>query len=492
MTGLPLYPRAEFPRELDICLTDGCNLDCGYCYFDAKRRSSPVALTPAQIERALDLYLGRIRPERIQKLSFSGGEPLTVFPTLLAGLAAARRKVGPRANIEVFTNGTLLDRRKAELLMEHDPALIISLDGPREVCDAGRKFWRGAGRSVYGAVSRNLKALGPDLVSRCFAGATFSRGTVGRMKESVEFLLEQGFKCVIVDLDVLARWDERSVAALRRQAEELKRLYAANLECGFGEVQQRLRFDFLISREELARVARPAGLRELSLAPDGRFYPSGLVSGYGPAKARYLVGDLERGFDDGRMNAVLGELRRYFAAHPRGGYNGCPTHVYFDCRLGGLDPERVFDAGERLFRALDPLIGPVIDFELLQNALASAPGLGDFDHLPPAVPGRELRELALELPDAAGRAAGHARAGIDALLYSPGGRKRLTLAVAGGPGSFEALSRLGAYALMKARRLGKALRLAVRPRSAAPCARTLEFIREHGLELLLSAGGRSA
>ncbi len=491
MTRLPLYPRAEFPRELDICLTDGCNLDCGYCYFDAKRRSAPAALTPAQIERALDLYLGRIRPERIQKLSFSGGEPLTVFPTLLAGLAAARRKIGPRANIEVFTNGTLLDRRKAELLMEHDPALIVSFDGPREVCDAGRKFYGGRG-SVYAAVDRALKALGPGLVSKCFAGATFSRATVGRMKESVEFLLERGFKCVIVDLDVLARWDERSVAVLRRQAEGLKRLYAANMECGFGEVQQRLRFDFLISREELARVGKPAGLRELSLAPDGRFYPSGLVSGYGAAKRRYLVGDLERGFDDGRLNAVLGELRRYFGAHARPGYNGCPTHVYFDCRLGGLDPERVFAAGERLFRALDPLIGPVIDFELLQNALASAPGLGDFDHAPPAVPGRELRELALELPDTAGRAAGPARAGIDALLYSPGRRKRLTLLVAGGPGSYEALSRLAAYALMKARALKKALRLAVRPRSAAPCPRTLEFMREHGLELLAGPGGRRA
>lgn len=490
MTALPLYPRAEFPRELDICLTDGCNLDCGYCYFDAKRRSSPAALTPAQIERALDLYLGRIRPERVQKLSFSGGEPLTVFPTLLAGLAAARRKVGPRANIEVFTNGTLLDRRKAELLMRHEPELIVSFDGPREVCDAGRKFYGGRG-SVYAAVDRALKALGPELVSKCFAGATFSRATAGRMRESVEFLLERGFKCVIVDLDVTARWDRRSIETLKAQAAGLKALYARHIREGFGEVQQRLRFDFLISRAELAQVARPMGLKELALAPDGRFYPSGLAAGYGPEKIRYAVGDLEGGFDQGRMNAVLGELRGYFGAHARPGYNGCPTHVYFDCSLSGTDPEKVYGPGEKLFRALDPLIGPVIDFELLQNALASAPGLGDFDHPPPAVPGRELRELELELPDAAGRAAGPSRAGIDALLYSPGSRKRLTLAVAGGPGSFEALSRLSAYALMKARRLSKALRLAVRPRSAAPCARTLEFMREHGLELLLPAGGRA-
>ncbi len=492
LPDLPLYPRAEFPRELDICLTDGCNLDCSYCYFDAKNRRSPVSLSAAQIERCLDLYLEKIPPSRIQKISFSGGEPLLCFDTLLRGLALARKKLGPGPNIEVFTNGTLLDKRRAELLLAHSPELIISMDGAREVCDAGRKFYAGAGRSVYRAISANLKRLGPGIVSRCFAGSTFSRATVSRMRESVEFLLGTGFKCVIVDLDVTARWDRKSIETLRKQAAGLKQLYARHIREGFGEVQQRLRFDFLISRAELAQVGRPAGLRELALAPDGRFYPSGLAAGYGPEKRRYAVGDLERGFDQARMNAVLGELRDYFGRRSNKGYNGCPTHVYFDCRLGGIDPESVYGPGEKFFKALDPLIGPVIDFELLQNTLASVKDLGDFDHAPRAVPGLELRELELQLPDTACRAAGPARAGIDALLYSPGRRKRLTLAVAGGPGSFEALSRMSAYALMKSRRLSKALRLAVRPRAAAPCARTLEFMREHGLELLLPAGGRSA
>ncbi|MDT8286578.1 MAG: radical SAM protein [Elusimicrobiales bacterium] len=452
---LPVYPRAEFPRELDVCLTDACNLDCRYCYFTAKARTSPSSLTPAQVERALDLYLERLPARRVQKFSFSGGEPLLRWDSLISGVASARRRLGPRPNIEVFTNGTLLDRRKAEALLSFDPELVISLDGPREVCDAGRRFYGGGG-SVFDAVDRNLKALGRGLVSRCFAGSTFSAATVSRMSESVEYLLERGFKCVIVDLDVMASWDRRSLAALRRQAEKLKRLYSSTMRLGFGELQQRLRFDFLISHEELKQVGRPAGLKELSVAPDGRFYPSGLVSGRGKEKARYELGDLGRGFDTARMNAVLSELRGYFGRRVRSGYNGCPTHVYFGRRLSGLSPEPVFDSGERLFAALDPVIGPVIDFELLQNSLASDKTLGDFDHPPRLVPPPGLRSLRF----ASGLNAGAARDAADAALHSPGDPKSLAMekGVAAGPDS---LRRISACSLMKARRLGRRLRFTV-------------------------------
>jgi len=455
LPALPLYPRAEFPREMDICLTDACNLDCRYCYFTAKARTAPSSLSPAQVERALDLYLERIPARRVQKLSFSGGEPLLRWDSLISGVASARRRLGPRPNIEVFTNGTLLDRRKAEALLAHSPELVISLDGPRAVCDAGRRFYGGGG-SVFDAVDRHLRALGRGLVSRCFAGSTFSAATVSRMRESVEYLLDRGFKCVIVDLDVLARWDRRSLDVLRRQAEGLKKLYSSSMNLGFGEVQQRLRFDFLISREELRQVGRPAGLKELSLAPDGKFYPSGLVSGRGAEKARYALGDLERGFDTERMNAVLGELRSYFGRHVRGGYNGCPTHVYFACRLEGRSTEDVFDSGESLFRELDPVVGPVIDFELLQNSLASAKDLGDFDHPPRLTPAAGPAELGLSLS----LGAGGARDAADAALYSPGPFKRLEFTAAGARPP-DALRRLAAYSLMKSRRLGKKIRLAV-------------------------------
>ncbi|HNT98348.1 MAG TPA: hypothetical protein PKK31_08800, partial [Elusimicrobiales bacterium] len=140
----------------------------------------------------------------------------------------------------------------------------------------------------------------------------------------------------------------------------------------------------------------------------------------------------------------------------RSGYNGCPTHVYFACRLEGRSAEEVFDSGERLFGALDPVVGPVIDFELLQNSLASAKDLGDFDHPPRLAPAAGPAELRLSLSPGAGRA----RDAADAALYSPGPCKRLELAAAENDPP-DALRRLAAYSLMKARLLGKKVRLAV-------------------------------
>ena len=50
-SGPRWYPHAEFPREMDICLTNACNLACRYCYFRGKKRLRPDWLGLSQIKR---------------------------------------------------------------------------------------------------------------------------------------------------------------------------------------------------------------------------------------------------------------------------------------------------------------------------------------------------------------------------------------------------------------------------------------------------------
>ncbi|MDD5656186.1 MAG: radical SAM protein [Elusimicrobia bacterium] len=481
------YPRAEFPRELDLCLTNACNLACRYCYGRGKKRSAPDWLTLPQIKKALDLYRARIEPGRVQKVSISGGEPFLDFRLLLGAVDAVRTRLGDRPKIEVFTNGTLLTRPRAAALLARRAELIVSCDGPRAVQDYNRRFWKRPAASTFAAVARNIMALTPEQRGALSAGATFSRETVGLMGPSARFLLSLGLRCVVVDLDIRRAWTGAEIESIRRSALELKRLHAATLRCGFGESQVRLRFDFITPAVELAQIANPPGLRELSLAPDGHFYPSGLVAAHGPGNERYRIGSLSDGLDQERMNAVLAEVRSYFSTHPRRGYNGCPGHVYFHCRLAGLDPKRLLGPGERLYRRLERVIGPVIDFELLLNRLGADRDIGDFGHLPKRNPRRGVERLAVRIRPG-GLASARERA--DRLLYSPGDQKSLSLRTGNMSRDFRLVEAVSIYSLMKARVLGKKIKIAVAAPGRTVRPRHRLFLKEHGLAF--SSGRGSA
>lgn len=479
------YPNIEFPRELDICLSNQCNLNCAYCYVAGKKRSRPDWLGIGQVERGLDLYLSRIKASRIQKISFSGGEPFLNFGLLMDGVRMARKKAGERVKIEVFTNGTLLSSDKAQALLDENVDLIISIDGGRQANDSNRRFWAEPGKSVFDVVNSNIEGLRLDQRGRIYAGATFNARTAGRLGGSVRFLLSRGFRCVIVDLDVLAMWKPRDITRFEKGVWEIKRIYAASLENGFGEVRAKVRFDFIIPRTELAEVLSPPGLRELSLAPDGCFYPSGLVSAYGPEKARYRIGTLDSGFDCGKMNRVLSEVRSYFSRNRMKGYNGCPTHVYFGCRLKGIDPAVIFKRQERLFKSLDRIVSPIVDLELLLNRLCSNKEIGDFEHRPRYAAGQEISRLNIRFEGLP--AIGHARDSIDMLLYSPGRQKTLLMSDSSLCRGFTAIEALAVYAMMKARHLAKSAKIVVAASSKTVGKLNMDFMREHGIFLQLTA-----
>lgn len=467
----------EWPREMDLCLSNECNLDCGYCYVRGKKRSSPDWLGAARVEKAVELYRRHAGASRIQKVSISGGEPFLRFDLLLAAVRTVRDRLGARPRIEVFTNGTLITPGRVRALLEHSVDLVVSFDGPRAVQDRNRRFWGDPQRSTYSAVLENIKRLGPGLRGELSAGATFDRDTMAAMGPSTLFLLALGFKCVIVDLDILAEWERRDLPRLRASVQELKRLHVGSIQDGFGDAPSRIRFDFIIPRVELGQVARPPGLREIALGPDGFFYPSGLVAAFGPGNERYRIGDPDSGFDTERMAGILAEARAYFCAHPRKGYNGCPMHVYFHCRLRGEDPERIFAGGERLYLALEDVVGPVIDFELLMHRLCSDKEIGDFGHLPREVPGRSVRRLELKV----GSGLGPARDAADRLLYSPGDEKTLALRSGDLGREFADVEALTVYCMMKARHLGKRVRIGVAVPRRTVGARHRLFMREHGI-----------
>jgi MoaA/NifB/PqqE/SkfB family radical SAM enzyme len=120
------------PRFVTLKPTLRCNLRCEFCRFVANGDvfGKKDWMEPQDWVRVVD----EIAPYR-PYLCLTGGEPL-LYPDL-PGLIA--RIKAHELRCVLTTNGTMLERR-AEALMQAPPdAVILSIDGPREVHDRVRK-----------------------------------------------------------------------------------------------------------------------------------------------------------------------------------------------------------------------------------------------------------------------------------------------------------------------------------------------------------------
>lgn len=481
--------RETVPCEFDICLSNRCNQACRYCYFAFKRRRQPESLSFKQITRAVEIYLSHVSPSEIDKISLGGGEPFLDYPLLQSAVNFIRKRIGSEVVLEVFTNGTLLTRARACRLLDQGVKLIVSLDGKKETNDLNRVFWRNPGVSVFDTVMSNLEKLPPECMGRIYAGLTFTSGTAPLLGENVEFLLGLGFKEVLVDLDILEVWPPERIAGLKQGLTGIRRLCSKSVRNGFGDLSPfGFSLDFVLPKDEVEELRNLSCFREISLAPDGGFYPNGLVATHGPEKVKYRIGDLKSGIDFTKMQRLLKKAAAFFSKAPFKGYAACPVHIYFDCFLKGIDPMKVFRSGEQVFLcATDEVVGGVAEFEEIIDMLAGHPSFGDFTHPLRRVSPKEVGCLKLSVNHRLDLA--RAREWVDLFLYSPGREKRLVILLDETPPDFKFAKCISVYSLMKAEYLGKRLHISVRFREARFIGRKdLGFLREHGMILCLPAG----
>lgn len=163
-------------REVVLKITSRCNLDCHYCYVyhgpDQSWRSQPrmmseavIAATAGRIgEHARAHGLSRIRAR------FHGGEPLLAGAGRLERAIAALRAALPPGGLELDlqTNGVLLDAPFLEVLTRNDVQVSVSLDGSKAVNDRRRRT--ADGRGSHAKVARALRLLGAERFHTLFAG----------------------------------------------------------------------------------------------------------------------------------------------------------------------------------------------------------------------------------------------------------------------------------------------------------------------------------
>jgi uncharacterized protein len=164
-------------REFVLKVSGRCNLVCDYCYVysgaDRSWRTRPATMPAAVVvqaarriaEHALRHGLAQVR------VVLHGGEPLLVGPGGIDFAATELRRrlpTGVGLDLQVQTNGVLLDEAFMTVMHAHRIGVGVSLDGDRRGHDLHRR--RADGRGSHEDAARALRLLGTSRHRGLFAG----------------------------------------------------------------------------------------------------------------------------------------------------------------------------------------------------------------------------------------------------------------------------------------------------------------------------------
>jgi len=133
-------------------ISQSCNLRCIYCTNGGKyyhnRSSSSKSINFTLAKTGLDYIYNFIKDRKNKEFSigFYGGEPLLKFEVIKKIVIYSSTLFKQwRLRFNITTNGTLLNDRIIDFLIDNRFDVTISLDGPKENHDAKRVFHDGKG-----------------------------------------------------------------------------------------------------------------------------------------------------------------------------------------------------------------------------------------------------------------------------------------------------------------------------------------------------------
>jgi len=453
------------PRALEIYLTSRCNCNCRYCSSRAIKGGEAGTLSFEEATRAIDLFalMAAIRPAL--RVGLSGGEPFLEWE-LVKKVVRYSRKRYKRLNISMCTNGTLLDKDKAEFLLDNDIDLAVSLDGPKKVNDSNRKFFEDSRTSVYETVMSNLKRLPPGYINNIRAVSTFTSRTIHTLAASVKFLSGFDFKSIELGLNVYEMWDPGKLKILKTALSGFKEYYLSRqLSFLKGNKLQRVSFDTEFMSPECGGY--PA---EFAVSVDGCFLPCDTVWRVSDGYKDHTIGDLKNGFDFKKLEEIHSRVLPYIAQY---GYRNNilpPVERYFYAVTSNQDPRILLKNGVRVSEIFDLEIGRIMEMERILNRTFADRSFGDFEHRSKCTGNKEIKTFRLEINSGKGADRreldpGKCRRALDFFLYSPGLNKELVITGSDIAGRFGKMEGLVLYVLMKSGRLARKVRIRLEERS---------------------------
>ena len=214
---------AYFPaiRDMELVLTEGCNLACTYCFEGKMKRAR--TMKPDIARRAVDLLMVYSRDVEEISILFFGGEPFLNFKVLRIVTEYAEEQAKQhckKLRFNCTSNCTNLTDEILGFVSQHRIAVLASVDGLQEAHDMYRKD-RG-GRGTFVRVLGNLKRL---KLAQGYLGAkvTVMPANVSRLYDDVRGLYDHGITTFVIGYASGIKWPEESGKCYWNQLRKLKR-----------------------------------------------------------------------------------------------------------------------------------------------------------------------------------------------------------------------------------------------------------------------------
>ena len=149
--------------QLILQVTQECNFLCRYCIFAGDgsfaRTHSPKSMSFEVAKSAIDYLYDHSVDNKEILVTFYGGEPLLNFKLVKQSIEYCEKlfKI-KRCIYSITTNGTLLTSKVIDFLYAHKVMISISLDGPKDIQNASRRFAHN-GTGTFDTVYKNVKYL---------------------------------------------------------------------------------------------------------------------------------------------------------------------------------------------------------------------------------------------------------------------------------------------------------------------------------------------
>ena len=277
--------------HLTLHLTDRCNLACRYCYarHGTDEMSFETAMAAIAECTAADPNPGII---------FFGGEPLLKAELIFRIIDACERRSPRRFHYKVTTNGTLLTPELIARATDVRLHLAVSCDGTPAVQDRHRVTGEGFGSSALVVPHlREVLAVQPSAPVMM----TVNPDTAADLPESVRFLRGLGASYLISSVNFQSDWNDR-------EWRQLKKAYKTLGDWYLDAYRREEKFYFAAFDKRIATRIWPGrgascqlGRRQISVAPDGTYYPCVQFVG----RVGYAIGGAGRGLDPARRTCVF-------------------------------------------------------------------------------------------------------------------------------------------------------------------------------------------
>lgn len=201
------------------------------------------------------------------------------------------------------TNGTLLDDQFIKYIEKNNFLNIAySFDGLKDVQNLNRVTQNNEG--TFDIVEKNAKKLLKSH-KNVVAMIVVTKNNISKLKESIEYLIEIGFKKFNLLFDYTQNWQDEDLKIIKKQYSKIAEIY-------YNKILKEEDIDIFVFDEKINTHIKEGyncnkdcklGIKSINVDLDGNFYPCMQFVG----DKKYLIGNCKEGIDFEARNKLINQ-----------------------------------------------------------------------------------------------------------------------------------------------------------------------------------------